>query len=72
MRAPNALRLIELHMDDDRLVKYWDFTKNPNRVHKFRLTLIDLKELDNPSILIQDTLGKIMTQKLYPSVLIPI
>ena len=64
VKAPNGLRLIELHAEDDRLVKYWDFTKNPNKIHRFCLSLFDVKDVVQPSVLIQDIAGKIAAFQL--------
>ena len=65
IRAANGLRLIELHEEDDRLVKYWDFTGNPVPIRRYHLNVFDVRRIVQPSVLIQDTLGNILRQKLY-------
>lgn len=64
VKAPNALRLIELHAEDDHLVKYWDFSKNPVKIHRYCLSFLDFKNLIQPSVLVQDLTGKILVHYL--------
>lgn len=67
VKSPNALRLIELHEEDDHLVKYWDFSKNPVKIHRYSMTFFDIKDVIQPSVLVQDFTGKISVQKLNAS-----
>lgn len=64
VQAPNGLRLIELHACDDYLVKYWDFTSNPVQLKRHSLTLYDLKNVPEPSLLVQDWKGRIVRKNI--------
>ncbi|KZS10156.1 putative Zinc metalloproteinase [Daphnia magna] len=71
VKVPNGIRLIELHTEDDRLVKYWDFTKNPTNIHRYCLSWFDVKDVIQPSLLVQDVTGKIVTHYLNFDASIP-
>ena len=65
IRAAGAIRLIELHSDDENLVKYWDFTGNPVRIHRFCLNICDIRKAGNDvGVLVQDYHGNVIRKKL--------
>ena len=64
VQAQNGLRLIELHARDDYLVKYWDFTSNPIKLQRHSLTLYDVKNVPEPSLLVQDWAGRLARKKI--------
>jgi hypothetical protein len=67
IRAPNGLRLIELISPNADLLKFWDFSKNPFRLHRFCLNVLDVR-LDEdglpPSVQVQDCRGEILRKDL--------
>ena len=67
IKAPNGLRLIELISPNADLLKFWDFTKNPFRLHRFCLNVLDVRISKNglpPSVQVQDCRGEILRKDL--------
>jgi len=64
IRAANAIRLIELHSEDDDLIKYWDFARNPTRLSRFRIGVHDVAKVPGVRVLVQDFAGNLVKRRL--------
>jgi len=71
IRASGGIRVIELHScakEDIRLVKFWDFSRNPCRLCRYCLNVLDVRQVmkdgSTLSLLVQDFSGQIYTKSV--------